>query len=140
MYECLGSQFLRTTYEIQSEPDIFDESRLLMTFLTKQVKKYMSPQDQSSWKSFQQTILLYQMQKTTLPGHLQSRCSRSTFVENTVGNLPKVPRAQFLEIDRLVWFITISKFGSIKKPFARFTELYFRLRIFILLVQIQTLS
>ena len=34
MYESPGSQFLRTTTGIQLEPDVFDESRLVMTFLT----------------------------------------------------------------------------------------------------------
>ena len=34
MYENSGSQFFRTTTEIQSGPDTFDESRFVMTFLT----------------------------------------------------------------------------------------------------------
>ena len=34
MYESSGSQFFRTTTGIQSGPDTFDESRLVMTFLT----------------------------------------------------------------------------------------------------------
>ena len=34
MYESSGSQFIRTTTGIQSGPDTFDESRLVMTFLT----------------------------------------------------------------------------------------------------------
>ena len=34
MYESLGSQFFRTTTEIQSGPDAFDKSRFIMTFLT----------------------------------------------------------------------------------------------------------
>ena len=34
MSESLGSQFLRTTTRIQSGPDAFDKSRLIMTFLT----------------------------------------------------------------------------------------------------------
>ena len=33
-HESLGSQFFRTTTEIQSGPDAFDESRFVMTFLT----------------------------------------------------------------------------------------------------------
>ena len=33
MYESSGSQFFRTTTGIQSGPDAFDESRLVMTFL-----------------------------------------------------------------------------------------------------------
>ena len=34
MYESSGSQFLRTPTGIQSGPDVFDESRFVMTFLT----------------------------------------------------------------------------------------------------------
>ena len=34
MYESSGSHFFRTTTEIQSGPDAFDESRFVMTFLT----------------------------------------------------------------------------------------------------------
>ena len=34
MYESSGSKFFRTTTGIQSGPDTFDESRLVMTFLT----------------------------------------------------------------------------------------------------------
>ena len=33
MYENSGSQFFRTTTQIQSRPDDFDESRFAMTFL-----------------------------------------------------------------------------------------------------------
>ena len=34
MYESSGSQFFRTTTGIHSGPDVFDESRFVMTFLT----------------------------------------------------------------------------------------------------------
>ena len=34
MYENSGSQFLRTSTGIQSEPDAFDEPRLVIAFLT----------------------------------------------------------------------------------------------------------
>ena len=34
MYESSGSQFFRTTTEIESGPHIFDKSRFVMTFLT----------------------------------------------------------------------------------------------------------
>ena len=34
MYESLDSQFCRITTGIQSRPDLFDLSRLVMTFLT----------------------------------------------------------------------------------------------------------
>ena len=68
------------------------------------------------------------------------RYSRFTFVENTISNLPKVPRAKFLGNDGLLCFSSICKFGSFKNPFAAITslsELYFRFRRFILLVQME---
>ena len=34
MHESSGSQFFKTTSEIKSGPDAFDESRFIMTFLT----------------------------------------------------------------------------------------------------------
>ena len=85
MYESSGSQFFRSTTGVQSGPDVFDESTFVKTFLTilelwkyqavsdqfqmgKQVKRYPSHQVQTSKKSFQQTIMLYQMQKTMPQG------------------------------------------------------------------------
>ena len=55
-----------------------------------------------------------------------------------MSNLPKVPRAKFLESDGLFCFINIGKLGSFKNSFAMITELselYIRFRGFILLVQ-----
>ena len=95
IYESSGSQFFKTTTGIQAEPDAFGESRLALTFSTilqnycevsdqffkgKQVKKYLSHQDQSSEKSFQQTILLYQMQRQHLRAVKERRYSRFTFL------------------------------------------------------------
>ena len=64
--------------------------------------------------------------------------SRFPFVKNTIGNSPKVLRAKFLGSDGLFCFISICNFGSFKNPFATISslsELYFRIRKFILLVQ-----
>ena len=63
---------------------------------------------------------------------------RFTFVENTICNFPKIPRAKFLGSDRLFCFISTCKFGSFKNLFPTITslsEIYFRFRRFILLVQ-----
>ena len=52
--------------------------------------------------------------------------------------MPTVLRAKFLGSDELFCFSSICKFGSFENPFARITslsELYFRFRIFILLVK-----
>ena len=68
------------------------------------------------------------------------RYSRFTYVENTISNSPKVTRAKFLGSNGLFCFISICKFGSFKNPFATITslsELYFRIRRFIFLVQMK---
>ena len=52
--------------------------------------------------------------------------------------MPKVPRAKLLGKDEFLCLISICKFSSFKNPFATITilsELYFRFRKFILLVQ-----
>ena len=62
--------------------------------------------------------------------------SRFIFVENTISNLPKVPRVKSLGSDGLFCFISICKFGIFKNPFATITSLCeFFLRRLILLVQ-----
>ena len=64
--------------------------------------------------------------------------SRFTFVENIIGNSPKVPRAKFLGSKGLFCFISIRKFGNLKNPFATITslsELFVWFRRFILLIQ-----
>ena len=61
-----------------------------------------------------------------------------TFIENTTGNSPKVPRAKCFGSDGLFFLISICKFGSFKNSFATITslsELYFKFRRFILLPQ-----
>ena len=45
-------------------------------------------------------------------GPLNMRYSRFTFVENTICNLPKVPRAKFLVSERLFCFISICKLAA----------------------------
>ena len=54
----------------------------------------------------------------------QRRYSRFTFVENSIGNLPKVPRAKFLGSVKLYCFISICKFGSLSEVYFRLTALF----------------
>ena len=66
--------------------------------------------------------------------------SRFTLIENTISNSPKVTRAKFLGSNWLFCFISICKFGRFKNSFAMITslsEVYFRIRRFILLVQMK---
>ena len=89
MKESSGSQLFRTTTGIPSGPNAFDKSRFIMTFLTilgvteilcsfrlvlevKTGKEIPESSREMMFvefleKCFQQTILLYQMQKTTTP-------------------------------------------------------------------------
>ena len=63
-----------------------------------------------------------------------ARYSRYAFVENNIGDLPKVPRAKILESDRFFRFISKCKFGSFKNPLD-----YFRFSRLNLLVQAKKL-
>ena len=68
----------------------------------------------------------------------KGRYSRFIFVENTIDNSPKVTTAKFLGSNGFFCFISIWKFGNFKNPFAMITslsQLYFRIRRFVLLVQ-----
>ena len=85
MQESCSSQFFRTTTGIESGSDAFDKSRLIATFLTilgvteilcslklvldrKTGKEIPESSRLEFLESFQQTILLYEIQKTILPG------------------------------------------------------------------------
>ena len=74
-----SAQFFRATTGIQSGPDAFDKSAFIMTFLsilgfTEILRSFRLAIEGKTHKeiefleSFQQTILLYHMQKTTPPG------------------------------------------------------------------------
>ena len=86
-------------------------------------------------------MLLSQMLKTKPLGHwIEEVYIRFTLVENTFSNSPKSLRVKFLGSDGLFCFISIFKFRSFKSTFAMVTslcELYFRIRRYILLVQMK---
>ena len=157
MYESLGSQFFRTTTGIQSGPDAFDESRFIMTFLTilgvmdilcsfrlvlegktgKEIPE--SSRFEFSEKFLANNFALSDAVDNT-PGPLKRGGITFTFVENTISNSPKVTRAKFLGSDGLFCVSSLCKFGSFKNPFATITslsELYFRFRGFIQLIQMK---
>ena len=137
MYESSGSQFFRTTTGIQSGPDVFDESRFLMTFLTilgvtEILCSFRLVLEGKTGKEIPESSRSEFLEK-----NLKRFYSRCAFVENT-SNSSKVPRAKFLGSDPYFCFICTSKFGSFKNPFATITSLpqiYFRYRRFSLLVQ-----
>ena len=88
----------------------------------KQVKRYLSHQDQSSQKCFQQFCFI-RCRSQHLCIVKQRRYSRLTFVENNNTNSTKVPRGKFLVSDRLLFYQHIVKFGSFKNPFVMITSL-----------------
>ena len=150
------TQFFRTTIGIKPGPDAFDESRFVMTFLTilKVTEILCSFKLVLEEKIGQQILTSSRLEilKRFLPNNraLNIRCRRQhlraveqrrycrfTFVENTISNSLKVPRAQFLGINGVFCFISIWKFGCFKNPFATITclsELYFRFRRFMLVL------
>ena len=157
MYESLGSQFFRTTTGIQSGPDAFDESRFIMTFLTilgvmdilcsfRLVLEGKTGKEipESSRFEFLEKFLANNFALSdavdNTPGPLKRGGITLTFVENTISNSPKVSRAKFLGSDGLFCVSSTCKFGSFKNPFAMITslsELYFRFRGFIQLIQMK---
>ena len=155
MYESSGSQFFRTITGIQPGPDAFDESRLVMTFLTilgvaeklcsfKLVLEEKTGKEipKSSGSEFLEKFLTKNFSlsdpEDNTSGLLNRGDSIFTFVENAISNSPKVPIAKFLGSNGLFCFISICKFGNFKNPFATITsvpELLFRFKRFTLLVQ-----
>ena len=155
MYERLGSQFFRTSTGIQSGPDTFDESSLVMTFLTilgvEEIWNFRLGLEGKTGKEIPESSRLEFLGKFLVNNFALSDAednnsgllnrgvnSRFTFFENTISNLPIVLRAKFLGSNGPFCFSSICKFGCFKNPFAMITrrsELYFRFRRFILLVE-----
>ena len=108
----------------ERSPFIF-RLRCKIILLGKETWSFPTIQERSYSRAifFRKTIFLGRLEKENLVFHAV---------------LPKVPRAKFLGSNGLFCFISICKFGSFKNPFATITslsELYFRFRRFILLVQ-----
>ena len=104
----MGSQFFRTTNGIQSGPYTFDKSRSIMTFLTilritkilcrfrrkNRNKIYILESSRSEFlEKFSANNFALSGAEGNTSG-LLNREGRFTFVENTIGNLPKVQRAK----------------------------------------------
>ena len=89
-------------------------------------------------KGFSKQFCFIRCRRQHLSAVEERRYSRFTFVENSIGNFPKIPRAKFMRSDRLFYFSSICQFGTFQNSFATITslsELSFRFRRFILLVQ-----
>ena len=155
MYESSDSQFFRTTTGIQSGPYAFDESLFIMTFLT--ILGFMDilcsfrlVLEGKTGKEIPESSR-FEVLKKFLPNNF----ALSNAEDNTSGPLNRagiadLPLLRTLSAIRkksretTFWevmdfcFSCVCKFGSLKNPFATITslsELYFRFRRFILLVQ-----
>ena len=110
--ESLGPQFLITTTGIWSEPDTFDESRFIMTFLSRYRYTWVF-KIRVLWKVFTKQFWCRWRRK-----HIQATESREdivdysrfTFVENTIKICQK--RANFLKSDSFICFIRICKLSK----------------------------
>ena len=132
MYESSGSRFFRTIIRKQPGLDIFNESRFIMTFLT-----ILGVTEICSFRLVLEGKTSKEMPESSRLEFLEKFLANN-FFENTISNLPKIQKAKFLGSDRIFCFISICKFGSFKDPLAMITslsELYFRFKRFILLVQ-----
>ena len=140
MYESLDSQVFRTTTGIQSGPDVFDETRFVMTFLTimgvteicnfrlvlegkmgKEIRE--SSRLEFLGKFLANNFALSDEEVNTSGPFNRGGIADLPFVENTISNPQKVSRGKFLGSDGLFPFISICKFGSFKNPFATITIL-----------------
>ena len=120
---------------MQSGPGTFDESRLVMNFLTNlgikgilcSFRLALGISEESSRFEFLKFLgnnfHFIRCRRQYLCAILWRRYGRFTFVENTFSNSPKVTSAKFLASDRVFCFISISKFCCL---LCFWTLLYFR--------------
>ena len=129
------------TTGIKSETEAFDKSRFIMTFLTilrvtelyyafsseKQEKKILKgkigkdiPEPS---RVFSKQFSFIRCRTQHFWAVEQNRYSRFSFVENTIRNSLKVPRAQFQGNEGFFCFSSLCKFGSFKNPFATIISL-----------------
>ena len=151
-YESSGTQFFRTTTGIQSGPDAFDESRFVVNFLTtfevmeilcsfrlilqgKTGKEISEPSRlEFLEKVFANNFTLSDAEDNTL-------VPRFTFVENTISNLPKVPRVEFLGVMNSFVLVAYASLAASRTLLQWLLAcLNFILGRFILLVQTRKLS
>ena len=102
MYEGLGLQFFRTTTEIQSEANAFDESRFLVTFLiilevTAILCSFGLVPGGKTYKEILESSRLEFLEKI-----LSHSFALSDSEDNSYS--PKVSRAEFLGSDKLFCF------------------------------------
>ena len=155
MYESSGSQFFRTTIGIQLGPDTFDESRFVMTVLPilgvmEILCGFRLVLEGQTGKEIPESSRFEFLEKFLANNFALSDVEYNTSGPLNRGGIADLPLLRTLLAIRQTsrkssfWevmdscFSSICKFGGFKNPFATITslsELYFRFRRFILLVQ-----
>ena len=156
MLESSGSQFFRTTPGIQSGPDAFDESRFITTLLTilgvrEILCSFRLVLEGKTGKEIPESSRLEFFEKFSANNLPLSDAEDNTSRPLNRGGLADLPllrtllairrksrETSFWEVMDAFVLSAICKFGSFKNPFATITnlsELYFRFRRFILLIQ-----
>ena len=134
MYESSSSQFFRTITGIRSGPDAFDESRFnhlesYVNIMQFQISSRRENKQRDTRvikfrvlrKFFSKQLCFIRCRRQHFWAVKWRRYSRFTFIENTISNYPKVPRAKFL--GGPFYFSSIYKFDSFKNLFAALTSL-----------------
>ena len=141
MYESSGSQFFRTTAEIQSRPDAFDKSMLVMTFLTnigvRIIYRFRLDLEGKAGKEIPESSRLEFLEEFSANNFALSNAQGNTSVSLNRGGIADIHQKSwepsFWEVQDSC-FISISKFDTFNNPF-EISALHFRCRRFILLVQ-----
>ena len=135
--ERLGSQFFRTTIEIQSLPDVFDESRFVMTFLTiMRVTEILcscrlvlegKAGKESSRLNSQKVFLANSFALSDVERNTSGPLNRGGIVDllllrTLLAISQNSQEPSFWEVI-LFCFSSICKFGNFKSPFAMITSL-----------------
>ena len=135
MYESSGSQLFRTTTGIQLGPDAFDESRFVTTFLT--ISGVMDIL--CSFRLVLEGKIGKEIPESSRLEFLEKFVANNFALSDAEDNTPRLLNwGGIAELHGLFCFSNICTFGSFKNPFLTITslsELYFRFRRFILLVQ-----
>ena len=146
MYESSGSKFFRTTTGIQSGPDAFGKPNFVVTFLTilgvmEILCSFRLVLEGKAGKEIPQSLRLDFLEKFSANNFALSDAEDNTsgpLNRGSTADLPSLRTLLPIRQNGLFCFSSICKFDSFKNPLATITslsELYFRFKRFILLVQ-----
>ena len=127
----------RTTTNMQSVSDALSKSSSVMMFLTSMVfagilysftsvlkgKTSKKKPELSRLEFLEMHFSSDAEDSTSGPLSRGGITNRFTFYETSISNLPKIMRAKFLRIERLFYFLNISKCVTFNNSFATITSL-----------------